>query len=183
MRTVYVFRLKPVGSPLRRPQDFSDSPTPPKHEGTAKKVPLENHTVSKFSTPASTPEIAEKREQALVEKFSVELTRRDHQLSRWMITPPASVCPLYSDIFDETTGVLYEAKAEATRNNIRMGLGQLLDYKRYTPKSVKEFSLLLPTEPHADLQDLLISQGFGAVWPDPREGVFVRLTSNGVERF
>jgi hypothetical protein len=183
MRTVYVFHLKPVGEVVRRPQDYSAAPMTPKSDAVAEKVPLENHLVSEFETSGSGAVTAEKREQALVANFQEVLVARGHELSRWKITPPESTRPLYSDLFDETTGTLYEAKAKSTRNHVRMGLGQILDYKRYTPLEVKDFALLLPAEPHADLLDLLRRHGLGAIWPDAQTGRFVKLADNGFDPF
>jgi hypothetical protein len=183
MRTVYVFHLKPVGEVLHRGADYSAAPMTPKSEAVAEKVALETHLASEFESSGSGPVTAEKREQALVEKFSEVLAERGHQLSRWKITPPESTRPLYSDIFDETAGILYEAKAKSTRNHVRMGLGQILDYKRYTPAEVTAFALLLPAEPHSDLLNLLRGQGLGAVWPDAQTGLFVQLTVDDSKPF
>lgn len=183
MRTVYVFHLKPVGESVRRPQDYSAAPMTPNAEAVAEKVPLENHLVSEFETAGSGATTAEKREQALVDRFREVLAGRGHELSRWKITPPESTRPLYSDIFDETTGTLYEAKAKSTRNHVRMGLGQILDYKRYTPSEVKDFALLLPSEPHFDLLDLLRRHDLGAIWPDAQTGKFRRLAPGGSDNF
>lgn len=183
MRTVYVFHLLPVSDALLRANDYSDAPMNPQSDAVAEKVPLEKHLVNEYASGGSAAVTAEKREQLLVESFSSVLEARGHQLSRWKITPPESTRPLYSDLFDETSGVLYEAKAQATRNHVRMGLGQILDYKRYTPDEVKEFSLLLPTAPHTDLLDLLRSQQLSAVWPAAEAGSFVKLTPEGVTAF
>lgn len=68
----------------------------------------------------------------------------------------------------------YEAKSEASRNNIRLGLGQILDYRRYVPQA--QASLLLPAAPHVDLLDLLALYEVGAVWRDPGTGVFMQRT-------
>lgn len=103
MRTVYVFHLKPVGEAVRRPQDYSAAPMPPKSDAVAEKVPLENHLVSDFEASVSGTVTAEKREQALVDNFQEVPIARGHELSRWKITPPESTRPLYGDLFDETT--------------------------------------------------------------------------------
>lgn len=183
MRTVYVFHLKPVGDSLQRTEDYSSASMTPQAQAATEKVPLERHNVAAFFTTGSGPVTAEKREQALVEHFTEKLTTRGHTLSRWKITPPETTKPLYSDLYDETTGILYEAKATSTRNHVRLGLGQILDYMRHTPAEVKAFSLLLPAEPHWDLLNLLRSQNVGAVWPDAQSGEFCRLTNDGVAPF
>lgn len=173
VRTVYVFHLKPVGDVLRRDEDLSVAPMAPKRDARAEQVPLENQNSTTFATSGTEPAIAEKREQLLIEAFKAELTARGRTYSRWQITPPESTRPIFTDVYDATSGVLYEAKSEASRNNVRLGLGQILDYRRYLPK-VQKFSLLLPAAPHVDLLFLLASYGVGTVWRDPGTGVFMQ---------
>ncbi|WP_156507309.1 hypothetical protein [Arthrobacter sp. OY3WO11] len=173
LRTVYVFHLKPVGDVLRRDEDLSVAPMAPRRDARAQQVPLENQNSTTFATSGSEPAVAEKREQQLVDAFQEVLATRGHAYCRWQITPPESTRPLFTDVYDETSGILYEAKSEASRNNVRLGLGQILDYRRYLP-GVQHFSLLLPAAPHIDLLDLLASYHVGAVWRDPGTGVFMQ---------
>lgn len=182
VRTVYVFHLRPVGEVLRRDEDFSVAPMAPKRDARAERVPLENQNSTTFTTSGSEPAVAEKREQLLVEAFQTALMARGHAYCRWQITPPESTRPLFTDVYDKTSGILYEAKSEASRNNIRLGLGQILDYKRYLPE-VQGFSLLLPAAPHVDLLDLLASYHVGAVWRDTGTGVFMQRVEGQTSPF
>lgn len=89
---------------------------------------------------------------------------------------PREVVPLFTDIHDKTNGVLYEAKADATRNSVRAGLGPLLDYRRYvTDKSCR---LLLPARPSADLLDLLAEHDVATVWRHG-DGSTFSISANG----
>lgn len=173
MRTVYVFHLVPVSDSLQRTEDYSAAPMTPQAQAAAEKVPLERHQVSGFEVAGSGPITAEKREQALVDAFIAVLDERGHRTSRWRITPPESTRALYSDLFDEGDGVLYEAKSKSTRDSVRLGLGQVLDYKRYLA-GVAKYSLLLPAAPHADLLDLLQEYEVGAVWVESESGLFFK---------
>ena len=51
--------------------------------------------------------------------------------------------------------ILIEAKSSCTRNQIRLAIGQLLDYKRYL--NPKQMAILLPTKPKSDLIELIKS--------------------------
>ncbi len=61
---------------------------------------------------------------------------------------------LYTDLLDITDHVLYEAKGVATREAVRMAIGQLYDYSRHVP-SDPALAVLLPAKPSRDLQELL----------------------------
>lgn len=117
-------------------------------------APLENHADSGFVTPGSKPGVGEKREQNLMEAFQNVLKERGHTLGRLRITPPEGTRPLYSDICD-ATDVWYEAKAEATRNHVRLGLRQIWDYRRFASAQVQSYALLLLAQPQHDLLELL----------------------------
>lgn len=61
---------------------------------------------------------------------------------------------LVVDGYDEQRRSLIEAKATATRQDVRMGIGQLLDYRRHID-SQANLVLLLPERPSEDLMNLL----------------------------
>lgn len=59
-----------------------------------------------------------------------------------------------TDGFDEAQNRLIEAKASVSRQDIRMAIGQLLDYRRHlNPRP--SLTLLLPERPSEDLVVLL----------------------------
>ena len=97
---------------------------------------------------------------------AIEVVWVEHGSRRIDITVDQEVIRV--DLFDRTTGVLYEAKASPDRQKIRMAIGQLLDYQRFvTPQP--QLRVLVPELPKQDLRRLLAAVGIGVVWPD-REG-------------
>jgi hypothetical protein len=89
---------------------------------------------------------------------------------RLAIRPDRERQPLYCDLFNKTDHELIEAKGTVTREAIRLGLGQLLDYRRFiTP--IPQMVLLLPMQPRPDLQDLLQEHRVRVVWEE-RPGRF-----------
>lgn len=170
MRTVFVFHLRPVGDVLRRDQDVSPKNAKPSSAASATEVPLEDHKTKTFVQTSGEAVIAEKREQELVAAFQSVLESRGSKVNRFKILPPGSTSPLFTDIHDATNGVLYEAKADATRGSVRGGLGQLLDYRRYV--NGKHCRLLLPAKPADDLLELLGEHGIAVLWRDTENGPF-----------
>ena len=67
------------------------------------------------------------------------------------------------DLVDETDHVLYEAKGDIRRSSVRMAIGQLLDYGRFEPSSMK-LAVLLPRQPVQDIIELIRSVPATAVW-------------------
>jgi hypothetical protein len=64
------------------------------------------------------------------------------------------LAPLFTDLYDADRNLVIEAKASVSREAIRMGLGQLLDYARFfSPRP--ELAQLLPERPREDLMTLL----------------------------
>jgi hypothetical protein len=76
---------------------------------------------------------------------------------------PGEGKPLLSDIYDATRRNLVEAKGTGTRQAVRMAIGQLADYERFTPPDTAR-AVLLPDRPRADLEELLSSEGIACVW-------------------
>jgi 5-methylcytosine-specific restriction protein A len=81
--------------------------------------------------------------------------------------------PLFSDLFDTTADELYEAKGTATRNAVRLAIGQLFDYQRHLPSRTASLTVLLPERPADDLIDLLHACKIACVYENGR-GIFVR---------
>jgi hypothetical protein len=91
--------------------------------------------------------------------------------SRYRIQPPQELRSLYTDIFDSTQNVLYEAKGVATREAIRLAIGQLLDYRRHVPTN-PSMAVLVPVRPSDDLVQLLNGLNIRCVY-ETRLGSFV----------
>lgn len=181
MRTVFVFHLRPVGEVLRRDQDLSPKNAKPSAASTTTEVPLEDHKTTSFTQTPGEAVIAQKREQELVKAFQAVLTARGSKVNRFKIIPKGSTSPLFTDIHDATEGILYEAKADATRNSVRAGLGQLLDYRRYVDG--KPCRLLLPAKPSDDLLELLVEHGIAVLWRNTNSGPFYIHSGGATSHF
>lgn len=172
-RTVFVFRLLPMGQTLHRPEDESDLGDAPASR-SAQLVGLEAHASSTFETPGTPPTTATKRENELVERYAALLTKQGHSVRRWRLRAPGELTDMLTDIFDESAQELYEAKGSANRASIRLALGQLLDYERHLPLPPKLKTVLVPHEPAEDLLNLLHLHGVGCVW-ETSQGAFDRV--------
>jgi len=163
-RQVVVFCLRPKhvepGKPSMKLASVLDGPI-------SDDVPLEQqHTERAFISPSREPYEAERREQRLVLELETYLRRRDHEVSRKRIVPPGEARPLFTDLFDATTGTLVEAKGTVERNAIRMAIGQLADYKRFVEGGQpRHLAVLVPSQPRSDLSELLLSQGIELIYP------------------
>jgi hypothetical protein len=69
---------------------------------------------------------------------------------------------LVIDAFDPAIRCLIEAKASASRQDIRMAIGQLLDYRRHIDPSAS-IAILVPESPTSDLLSLLRSLGIQVI--------------------
>ncbi|MFD5099752.1 hypothetical protein [Streptomyces albidochromogenes] len=104
-------------------------------------------------------------EGLLVEAFKKRLTAAGHTHKSFQITLAGEVGALTPDLYDSTDHMLYEAKGQTTRINVRMAIGQLADYRRHVPDAeTVRVAVLLPSEPSPDLKDLLTSQGVYLVY-------------------
>jgi hypothetical protein len=174
VRQVIVFRLRPVGPfvdgglPTARALPTSSdvaeiAAIEPSDGPTALEVPLEAANVDGYTvTPPDEPIVALRREAGLVLRYQAWLEKRGHSVTRNRITFPGELAALLTDLYDLTDKELVEAKASASRNSVRTGLGQLLDYSRFVRHDRR--SLLLPMEPRADLLELLHGHGCGCIW-------------------
>lgn len=141
-------------------------------------VPLEAVEVYRHEVQSTASREAVQREVALVDRFQNFLTKRQHRVRRYRVTPDGASAPLYSDIADITSRVLYEAKGTADRMAVRLALGQILDYGRYVRRVVPDIKLavLLPEYPPGDISDLLKDYDVGCV-VELSSGTFIDIAS------
>ena len=156
IRSVLVFRLWPVDSgtpPTSSPCD-DDGPI-------VSEIPLEAHNVASFAAnPATGPTDVERREAALVQRYSAWIAAQGISTVRNKIRIAGR--PLLTDVFTQQTKELVEAKGSARRDSVRLALGQILDYARYVkPDSL---AVLLPVQPPEDMVTLLADYGVHCVY-------------------
>jgi hypothetical protein len=157
-RKVFVFRLKPVGDVAQE----AGLPTAPPFT-LASEIPLEAMNVEQYvAERASTePTTALRTEAKLVSRYVDHLTNVGKSTSRHKVPTPAGHV-MYTDIYVKDDLDLIEAKASSSRQHVRVGLGQILDYARYVDH--KTLALLVPTRPEPEMIALLIAHGIGCIW-------------------
>jgi hypothetical protein len=134
-------------------------------------VALEAQLTASFVVEARNPTTVSRKEAKLVRRYvdSIERVGSTATRKRIDVGGPA---PLYADLFDHAREELIEAKSSSSRDDVRLALGQLLDYRRYVkPRSM---AVLLPADPGADMIELLHSHGITCV-VEVVPGVFNRI--------
>lgn len=129
------------------------------------KVPEEITTPSRIQEQKRTF-----REAQLVKRYEAAVGRQLIAKSVRLPSKELLVC----DVFDETDDLLIEAKASASRQDVRMAVGQLFDYRRHLGKR-SSLAVLLPEQPSDDVLDLLRSLRIAAIVESSR-GRFTTLT-------
>lgn len=163
MREVIVFRLRPIDIDPPEPNSkLNNVLTGPVRVD----VPIEQQETEKaYVNPSREPFEAERREQKLVLALEAHLVALGHNVSRQRLLPAGEARPIITDLFDATTRTLVEAKGTVERNAVRMAIGQLCDYRRFfSDAELEHVAALFPTEPRADLADLLIEQGIIVIY-------------------
>lgn len=156
-RSVIVFRLWPVGPLPVAPRVHSSA----KAQARVKNVPIESRYTEHIVVNPRELYRAQRRESALVQEFSSWMERKGHIVRRWMITPANETRAIFTDIFVEDLNTLVEAKGTIDRAAIRMAIGQLLDYRRFSKTKPPTCAVLLPSLPGKDLRKLLAYAGVG----------------------
>ena len=176
MRNVLVFRFRPAegttlvwtatdnlsaaaATAVEVIDPVAAAPAPvvlPQQSGVkAKKTEQHSTTETVADIPAGQRKVL-RREGELVKAFAAQLAAAGHETHSFQITIAGEPGALTPDLYDATDHVLYEAKGLTTRANVRMAIGQLADYRRHIPKRESlRVAVLLPSEPTADVKDLL----------------------------
>lgn len=177
MRVVIVFRLRPIGEVLFRLREVSEYPI-----GVSSRVQVEDMNnvsfefltelieLEQFSNPSSAHEnssqlvISWRKEAALVVRFREYLTDSNRDAVRHRISAAGQPFPIYTDVFVPQTNTLYEAKSVATRESVRMAVGQLLDYRRFLAPETN-LAMLIPSRPSTDLLSFVNDLDIAANYP------------------
>lgn len=177
-RTVYVFRLLPIGPSFMSDAQRSAHPiadlnkvqvlpvTQETLETTFKEIEIELVGSAESAHEVTARILVRRRREAvLVLSLRDVLVALGHQVHRQQIQPAGQAHPIYTDLFDATDNVLYEAKSDSSRESVRMAIGQLLDYRRFLPEET-QLAVLVPTKPARDLCELLRSVDVDIRWPE-----------------
>lgn len=131
---------------------------------TVATVPIEALNVDRFTVKhAERIAAAERNEQQLVLELRSHLESQGHQIVRHKYTMDGR--NLYCDLFDETDGLLCEAKGDVTRESLRMAVGQLLDYARFYVTR-PSLAIVLPRRPSDDMMRYLASVPVAVLFRD-----------------
>ncbi|GGK48042.1 hypothetical protein [Streptomyces flaveus] len=102
--------------------------------------------------------IAVRREAELTQAYKDYLESLGHTVGAFQIKVRGLSSTLRTDLYDATDHILYEVKGASAREDVRMALGQLLDYSRYVSTEANSGSpkriILLPSAPDTDMYDL-----------------------------
>ncbi|MGW5353657.1 hypothetical protein ACWERV_24480 [Streptomyces sp. NPDC004031] len=117
---------------------------------------------------AAAATIAVRHEALLTQAYKAHLDAAGHRTGAFQIKVKGLTSTLRTDLYDATDHVLYEAKGSSSREDVRMALGQILDYSRYVKSAEHEGEpkrvILLPTAPSPDLYSLLDRYEVGVVY-------------------
>lgn len=156
-RQVIVFHLERVSKP--RPP-LRSAPAEPE-ERIPLLVPTEVDKTLISARQGTEDGEAHRREAQLTKRFATWLQNQEKAARRWSI-PLAGGRSMLTDFYTPDDNTLYEAKASASRIDIRMAIGQLLDYAAHLETGIR-LSVLLPAKPADDLIHLLEMHGFGCL--------------------
>ncbi|MEU2229523.1 restriction endonuclease [Streptomyces vietnamensis] len=164
LRKVIVFKLRPLDTPAQRPGTKLGRLLAEQQEPVTE-IDIERlETEKMFVDPDREPYEAERRESKLVLGFSAYLRGKGHQVHRHRILPRGETRPLLTDLYVPDLDLLIEAKGSVTRENLRMALGQLLDYNRFV--RAKYLAILVPSKPRKDLLELADTARQAVIWPE-----------------
>ena len=118
---------------------------------------------------------ARARERALVEDYLAWLGRPPGRVG--VLRYDSADAQLEADVYDYDRALLIEAKASIGREDVRMAVGQLADYRRWAP-CPEQVAVLLPERPGEPILRFLRDLGVGLIYPAGDEFVEV-LTGTG----
>lgn len=146
----------------RRTTGGRPSPAPAR-PATTTEVEVEANNTERFVVTGQERREARRREQPLVLAYKSWMQARGSEIVRLRYTPFGALDALYCDLYDKTRNNLLEAKGSQTRPAIRMAIGQLADYRRFSEPAPR-CAVLTPERPREDLESLLRSCGVACVW-------------------
>lgn len=166
MRSVIVFRLnRTEESPAPHSHTDSLAPNVARNSG-AEMIGPEKSSTTEFNRAPSEETLAVRRERSLEDALHKYLHASGGQPNRLRISIAGQTNPLYTDTWDGARRELYEAKGSVSRNDVRLAIGQLLDYRRHIAPPPARCTVLLPSDPGEDLTNLIHSSGMDLLYQD-----------------
>lgn len=172
--TAVMFQSEPVTSgalplPKQRVRNGKGSRKPAPNAETSGTFVVPEAFGTKLSLrAAAAATIAVRHEAELTRAYKAHLESAGHRTGAFQIKVKGLTSTLRTDLYDATDHVLYEAKGSNSREDVRMALGQILDYSRYveTPEHEGEPKrvILLPAAPPPDMYALLDRYDVGVVY-------------------
>lgn len=159
-RSVIVFRLAPKTSTRTQVAErlgIAHMPT----ESSWTEIPPEIARSYEYEIPPSGAARGTRTERAFEDEFLRWLAARETSAMRILVRPLGDRQALLTDTWVPSTRELYEAKASADRNSIRMAVAQLLDYRRHILPPPARCVVLVPSRPSEDLVEYVRSTGLG----------------------
>lgn len=167
-RTAIVFDLLRVSEQTTETGAEIPEIGPPASVTTVTAIDRESADAMTFDRPAVDAATVERRERKLEDRLIDWLEREGHSPVRLKIVIAGERSPIYTDTWVPETQELFEVKSDAKRSDIRMAIGQLLDYQRHVSPAPTRSTILVPTEPTEDLRALVSLSGLGLAVFDER---------------
>ncbi|MER7118435.1 restriction endonuclease [Streptomyces goshikiensis] len=162
MRSVIIFRLRPVGAIATYGPRLAVTPV---EKLTIEAAPLRPSREHVYRIRESTAG----REARLLSEYASFLRSLGRDLSQLQVRVPGETHLHVIDLLDVTENRLIEVKHNATRASIRTAIGALMDYRRHLNPTPR-LAVLVPSRPREDLLDLCASLCIEVVWPNENGG-------------
>jgi len=136
---------------------------------------------SSKSTRSKKEIVTEQKEMELVKRYKKYLKQNNLgvlERNKIEINSSDESVVLETDGWIDETQTLIEAKASSKRSDIRMAIGQLMDYKRHHLPKPENLAVLLPTQPREDLIDLIFSQNIEIIFEEDKKFYHKKKKSN-----
>lgn len=142
--------------------------TPPSTDQPASAVaqdaPIDGGGVVTYESSSSPGGMRSRAEADLVKRYADHMSSAGHDVTGRHYRASSEARLLRADLFLRDLNVLVEAKATVARNDIRLAIGQLLDYRRFE-STAPDMAVLLPDRPGDDMLELLGDLSIACVWP------------------
>jgi len=159
LRTVLVFRLDRYETEQLSERAGRSIASSIASSTGARPVSREASNILTYTRTGVRNNTGSRRERVLEDKLIDWLEEKGKVASRLEIRIEGQSGRLYTDTWVNDDRELFEVKGDATRNDVRMAVAQLLDYRRHIDPPPSRATVVLPLHPGADLAELIASCG------------------------